>query len=705
MRFSRFALHTSGSIIALFCFLPTLASVSIAEDVLPETTVEVSKLEIQDERITIRRFIISNGGRFTFEELQQQVRGFVGRNKTKADLESARDALERFFHNQGYRGAVVKLTEYSKITRNALLDVDLKQPVVRVDLAKTGSGRPVKLVDAGTGDLKAGTRENVKTGTGNSDPNGPKGLGTGKGLEAGVGTVKAEDGDLLPEETETRSVNKDEGFTIKGFIIEGTDVFTQEEMLQQVKSFVGRGKSAADIEGARDALENFFRNQGYPALLVNIPAQSSTNKVFKLDIIENRIGKVFLTGNNWFSAKKIMRELPSIAPGKVLRLTDLQSEVNAANRHPDFKVMPEMLPGKAPESVDISLKVQDQLPLHGSLEISNRASQDTTELRLSGSLRYDNLWQRNHSISAQYMMTPQEPDEVKVFSSSYTMPVYWSNEDKITIYGVVSNSNTNSAIGYSSLGKGSIIGTRLIMPLKGKTDFFHTALLGFDYKDFSETVGLIGTNGEKTPIRYAPVMSGYNAYLTDESGLTSFNINFSYIFRGMMSSPYEFQDKRYKSRGNSISVTMGLERNQKLPYGLALLAKVDGLVSDQPLISNEQYSAGGMDSVRGYKDSSASGDNALHMVLELSAPEFLKERSKGRFTVTPYIFYDYAQLWTKDPLPGQTSQYVLQGTGIGFKGTLLKNLDYQTDLGFALRDSNRIEVGDHQLHFKVRYQF
>ena len=76
--------------------------------------------------------------------------------------------------------------------------------------------------------------------------------------------------------------------------------------------------------------------------------------------------------------------------------------------------------GKTPETVDISLKVKDSLPLHGSLEINNRATHDTTELRLSGALRYDNLWQRDHSVSFQFQLSPQDPDEVRVFSASYT---------------------------------------------------------------------------------------------------------------------------------------------------------------------------------------------------------------------------------------------------------------------------------------------
>ena len=146
-------------------------------------------------------------------------------------------------------------------------------------------------------------------------------------------------------------------------------------------------------------------------MLVNIPAQSSSDRIFRLVVIENRIGNVLISGNNWISTEKMLRDLPSILPGKALQLKELQKEINSANRNPDVKIIPEMLPGKAPETIDIALKVQDKLPLHGSLELNNRASHDTTALRLSAALHYDNLWQRDHSISLQYQISPQESSE------------------------------------------------------------------------------------------------------------------------------------------------------------------------------------------------------------------------------------------------------------------------------------------------------
>ena len=495
---------------------------------------------------------------------------------------------------------------------------------------------------------------------------------------------------------------QEQTFTIKRFVIEGSTLFPPGELARQVAPFVGRHRTAADVEGARDALERFFHDQGYPTVMVNIPEQAVQNKVIRLDIIENRVGTVTVTGNRWFATEKILGEIHSIAPGQVINLPQLQLEANRLNRNPDFKMVPEMKPGKAPESVDMTITVTDQSPWHGSLELNNRSSHDTTDLRLNAALRHDNLWQREHSFSGQYQVSPEKPEEVQVVSGSYTMPAPWDRDDKLVVYGVWSNNETASAAGFNNLGEGIILGTRAVLPLRGVGDYSHTAVLGLDYKDFEERVGLAGSEGVKSPIKYFPISAAYSASLRDSRGATLLNAGLNLSFRGVVADAREFEDKRYLSRANYLSFTAGVERNQLLPGDFSLLVKLDGQVTDQPLIANEQYVAGGGESVRGYHESEASGDNAIHGVLELAAPDLVK---KPGFRVIPYLFYEGAGLWVKDPLAGQDARLGLKGSGFGLRGTLFGSLDFQTDLAFALMDTSRTAAGDSYLHFKVKWQF
>jgi hemolysin activation/secretion protein len=465
---------------------------------------------------TIGRFVITGSGLFSDSDLQEQLRQFTGRNRTAADREAARYTLERFFHDQGYRTVTVSLPEQPPGER-----------VVRllVNENRTDPGAAAQTPSAAAQPLSATAQPMI--------------------VEAPAGSGEAPAVNEQPAGEESAKPDQ-QTFTIRRFAIEGTALFRAEELQQQVRQYLGRGRTAADVEGARDVLERFFHDQGYPTVMVNIPEQSVQNKVIRLEVIENRVGTVTLTGNSWFTTEKIMAELPSIAPGQVIKLQELQQEINRINRNPDFKVIPDMQPGKTPETVDLSLKVEDSLPLHGSLEINNRSSHDTTATRLLASLRYDNLWQREHSLSAQYQISPQNTSQVQVASGSYSLPAPWNRDDRIVLYGVWSNSDTTSVGDYKTIGKGYILGTRVIVPMRAIGDYNHTAVLGFDYKDFEETGGLLGSSGLKTPVSYSPLSLAYSAVMRDEGGQTSFNSAVNLSFRGAVANERQFEEKRYK---------------------------------------------------------------------------------------------------------------------------------------------------------------
>ena len=68
----------------------------------------------------------------------------------------------------------------------------------------------------------------------------------------------------------------------------------------------------------------------------------------------------------------------------------------------------------APGTVEAELKVADKLPAMATLDINNRHAADTEAWRTSLNLRYDNLWQRDHSVSLTFITAPAAPKQSKV---------------------------------------------------------------------------------------------------------------------------------------------------------------------------------------------------------------------------------------------------------------------------------------------------
>jgi hemolysin activation/secretion protein len=505
-----------------------------------------------------------------------------------------------------------------------------------------------------------------------------------------------------------QKVEEEPTFEILDFRIVGNSIFSNQRLQNLLDDLTGPGRTAGDVEKARDILEKYHHEQGYPTVLVNIPEQSAESGIIKLQVIESRTGTTWISDNRHYSTARILDRVPSLAPGTILHVPDVQRDLNRINRTADLKVMPSMNPGKELGVVDVELKADEKLPLHGSLEISNRAGNNTSELRLNAGIHYDNLWDLDHSISFQYQTSPQEPSEVEVFSGSYMLPTPWNPDHTLVAYGVLSNSETAFGEGFKTQGKGKIIGTRYIVPLTPYEDYNHNMVAGFDYKKFDETTGSVGssTGNTNAPVEYFPFSLAYNGSLPDTGGLTLWNAGLNMSFRGAVTRQQNMANKRFKAKGNYLDVLLGMERRQKLPAGTGLTFKLDGQLSDQPLISNEQYTAGGMESVRGYKESEVSGDSALHGVTELSAPDLAPLFKLGEgFQIIPYTFFDFALLWVNDPQPSQESMLNLQGTGLGVRATLFRNLEFQLDWGVALAETTYVAYGDSRVHFRVKYQF
>ena len=494
-------------------------------------------------------------------------------------------------------------------------------------------------------------------------------------------------------------------FNIQTFVVDGNTLLTEKAVQDILQPYMGPSKTAADVEKARDALEKLYHDQGYPAVLVNLPEQTVEEDTIHFQVIESKIGNVRVSGNRYYTREKILRDLPSLSSGKILYVPDVQKDLEWINRGQDLKASPVLSPGKELGLTDVDVKVEDKLPLHGNLELNNYNTPGTDDLRLNAMIRYDNLWQRDHSISAQFQTSPQNTGEVKLYAGSYTLPAPWMKDHQIAFYAIKSDSNTTSAgQGFLVTGKGSIVGMRYVIPLAPYGAYAHNITIGLDYKDFQETTGPNGTI--QTPVKYLPLSLSYSSSVPDAWGVTRFSSLLNVAFRGLVTDQSQFEVKRFGAEGNYMYVTAGVERQQKLPAGMSFFLKLDGQIADQPLINNEQYIAGGVTNVRGYLLAATLGDDAVHGTAELSGPDLGPRLGLGsRLQCTPYIFYDYAWVKVTQPLPSQTETTRLQGTGVGLRGNLYRYMYFEADLAFPLSSTRQTEKNEQQFYFKLGAQF
>lgn len=462
------------------------------------------------------------------------------------------------------------------------------------------------------------------------------------------------------------------------------------EIGEAVYPFLGPGQMPADVDRARAAVEKLYHDKGYQAVAVAIPVQQIKRGTVILEVSENPVGRLRVKGGRFTSPSALTREAPALAEGKVVNFNEVTKNLIAMNRLNGRTVTPELRPGVEPGTVDIDLKVKDELPLHGSLELNNRYSANTSELRLNGAISYDNLWQLGHAMGLSFQIAPMDLDDAKVFSGYYMAPLSegWS----IMLQGTKQDSNVSTLGGLAVAGRGEILGIRALKTLPQGKDFYQSLSFGIDYKHFDEDL-TSGVSTVKTPITYYPLTALYTASLKHKTGKTDFNGGVTLHLRGMGASAEEFDNKRYKSDGSFIYFRGDLSHTEDLPHGLQGFARVQGQFSSQPLINSEQFSAGGLGTVRGYLESETLGDDAVTATLELRSPSLLGDgkddaENDWRF----YVFGDAGFTSIQSPLPGQDPGSSLLSVGLGTRGRFFDHYNGSLDVGLPmLRRSNGLD--------------
>jgi hemolysin activation/secretion protein len=504
-------------------------------------------------------------------------------------------------------------------------------------------------------------------------------------------------------------------FNILEFSVAGNSVLPAETIEQAVYPFLGPDKGLAEVDGARAALEKAYHDAGYLTVLVDIPEQHVQGGRIHLRVTEGRVERLKVSGNRYYARRDIRAAAPSMAPGTVPNFTRAQQDLAALSRTPDRRVTPLLRPGRQPGTVEVELTVEDRLPLHGSLELNNKQSPDTTDRRLEGSVRYDNLWQAGHSVGLSFQNSPLDTTQVEVLTGTYSAPV---GGGILAGYGVRSNSNLSTAADTTVIGNGTTLGLRYITPLPGRGAYYHSLTAGFDLKDFAETTNLIGADTSSKPIRYLPFGLQYTGGRSDDAGQWAFNLGASWGIRGLSDRRVlcddgferdQFDCKRAGAQPNFAILRGDAQHTRPLGAGWDASARVDFQLASQPLISNEQFAAGGVDSVRGYLDAERTGDDAWRTRFELTAPAL----PTGLGTESRLLgFVDWAALRLQQANPGQQADYDLGSFGFGLRLRHPLGLRFSVDWARTLRPgaddaagAERTGKGDSRLHLKLAYDF
>lgn len=502
---------------------------------------------------------------------------------------------------------------------------------------------------------------------------------------------------------------EEERFDVWEYRVLGNTVLAPAEIEAAVYPQLGPGRSLADVEAVRTTLEKLYRDRGYGTVFVDIPEQTVDSGIVRIKVTEGRLARVRITGARYFSNGRIREALPALQRGEVVQLPQLQQQLMELNRRStDRQVTPVLRAGRTPGTVDIDLKVQDELPVHGGTEINNAYTANTSQTRASVNLSFDNLYQSFHRLMLQYQTSPEDVDETQVLAATYIAPL-GRNGNLLAMYAIDTNSDfaTIGSLGsLSVLGNGRIYGARFITPLPEAGGYFHSVTLESDFKDFADTITQPDGSADTSPIRYMHWSIQYSGSLRTEHTLTAFNMGPGFGIRGLGNSPEEFEYKRFKAKADYFYLRAEAQHERPLLWGTRAFVRAAGQFATDPLISNEQFAVGGADSVRGYLESDEMGDNGAHGTFELRSPQLIHWDQLQQFYA--FAFHDAGVLGILEPLTvdgEKVSRKHLRSWGVGLRLNAFEGLEADLAWAYPLHETEDTERGDSRLHFRVHYGF
>ena len=507
-------------------------------------------------------------------------------------------------------------------------------------------------------------------------------------------------------------------FDIDDFAVQGAETLAGIEIEEAIYPFLGPKRTADDVEKARAALEKAYHDKGFQTVSVSVPQQNALGGTVILKVTELKVGQLRVKNSRYFDLDNIKGRARSLKPGTVPNFNHVTADIVGLNQWPDRRITPALRAGLTPGTVDVDLNVEDKVPFHASVELNNRQSPNTTATRINSTVRYDNLWQLGHSLSFSYQVAPQRTEDAQVFSGSYLARIEGVEWLSLLGYAVKSSSDVAIIGGLNVVGPGEILGGRAVITLPARENFFHTISAGIDYKHFDQTVRSTA-EGFSSPVTYYPAVASYGATYSTDKFTTQLNAAVTYNMRAPSSDWVAFDNKRAYASASFAHLNIDVSHIQELPEGFQLYGKVQSQLADGPLVSSEQMSVGGLDTVRGYLESEVLGDDGVAGNLELRSPnvgawlqkEMKNETGQGapRFTtfneVRFFGFADAGHVSIQRPLTEQQSKFDVWSYGAGTRFKVFDMFNGMVAYSVPMISQSYSQAGSGRVNFRLWGEF
>lgn len=436
-------------------------------------------------------------------------------------------------------------------------------------------------------------------------------------------------------------VTKKEGkpFFLREVRLEGCESLPPEEFKTIIDRYTGKEVYFGELDAMAGTIAREYLRRGIIAA-VFVPPQEIKDQTVEIRVVEAKMGELIILPHKYFKNKRL-GYFWRTKPGEVLHYDKMSRNLQIMNRNPDRESKAALKAGTKPGTTDVVLSTETKWPLHFNFSFDKEGQTPTGKTRTSFGGRDNNLLGLDDTLISGY-------SRGRNFFGSYfyhSLPVSPNGASLVYgySYGESYPKKDFADWGFDSKAENKTVA--LHQDLFRKDDYFGEVYADFEAKDklVKSAQGLV--NRDKLRI----LRIGGN-FVTRSSG-SSMTIS-PEVSNGIGAFAASSQGDPLVSRGaNSVfqKLKLGIRSRSAMPLGIQENFRFALQYATSKLTPQEEYSLGGLETVRGYPPDDFYADNAVNTSLEFLIPSYfipkefhLPYASKSlREQVTSVLFTDY----------------------------------------------------------------
>lgn len=470
-----------------------------------------------------------------------------------------------------------------------------------------------------------------------------------------------------------------ETITVKQFKVTGNTVFSQADFDKVTSPYVNRPITIAELFQARSAVTQLYIDNGYITSGAYIPPQRLEGGAIEIRVVEGSLEDIQVTGTRRLKPSYIQSRL-GIATQKPLNRNKLLEALQLLQLNPLIQsVSAELSAGSRPGQSLLEVRVTEANTFDAQLLLNNGRVPSVGTFQQQLQLSEGNLLGFGDSLVGSYSHT----EGSNAFDFSYIVPVSPRNATIRFSTGIAYNKVVEEPFD--------------ILDIESRSRYF----------ELSFRQPIVQTPTHEIALGVTGTYQASRATLLDgEIPFPALGADFNGETR--MAAARFFQDATWRSSVEVIALrsqfsfglnALGSTINTEPPDSrffawrgqgqwvrllapdTLFLVRTDIQLSDRALLPFEQFSIGGIDSVRGYRQDALLTDSGIFASAEVRIPIWRLPKINGILQVAP--FFDIGHGWNLSNFPDPDPQ-TLVSVGIGLRFQISDRITARFDWGIPL---------------------